>query len=356
MIKAAFEGTKVGTNTHLDFSTVGRDFRQEAIQKGIVYANIFPYVIWEMQDAVNDCKAYGSKKFDAVHSWDKAVAFYAGSKTRGKGYGIHGSEGGNLLYRLADQRCENFKTCVDGFTGISKVNQDIFALFNIGKEVAQSNCAALDSLAEKIGTLALIPYVQGTLRYLWNTKNGQTAKDAGQLWAFATAILPFMAENDENAAEMLYKRAWELDFDSSSYEEIKTALEGTYSKLGAGVGVGLVTCEAVGDLHSGPTESQLLSPGTCISNPRTEDSEESRLGLVVGLTVFSVALTALFVYTCILKRRAQTKYNTAVFQGMGNRIGIRILDEGRERDDTIDSATWASRPDHVVGPVQGSDR
>merc|ERR1711935_806601 len=265
MIKAAFDGTKVGTNAHLDFSTVGRDFRKEAIQKGIVYMNIFPYVIWEMQDAVNDCKAYGSKKFDAVHAWDKAVAFYAGSKTRGKGYGIHGSEGGNLQYRLADQRCENFKTCVDGFTGISKVNQDIFALFNLGKEVAQSDCAALDSLAEKIGTLALIPYVQGTLRYLWNTKNGQTAKDAGRLWAFATAILPFIAADDENAAEMLYKRAWELDFDSSSYEEIKTALEGTYSKLGAGVGVGLVTCEAVGNLHSGPTESQLLSPGTCIS-------------------------------------------------------------------------------------------
>ena len=48
MIKAAFEGTKIGTNTHLDFSTVGRDFRKEAIQKGIVYTNIFPYVIWEM--------------------------------------------------------------------------------------------------------------------------------------------------------------------------------------------------------------------------------------------------------------------------------------------------------------------
>ena len=30
MILAAFEGTKVGSNTHLDFSTVGRDFRKEA--------------------------------------------------------------------------------------------------------------------------------------------------------------------------------------------------------------------------------------------------------------------------------------------------------------------------------------
>ena len=53
MIKAAFDGTNVGD---MNFGTVGRDFRKEAIQKGIVYLNIFPYVIWEMQDAVNDCK------------------------------------------------------------------------------------------------------------------------------------------------------------------------------------------------------------------------------------------------------------------------------------------------------------
>jgi len=89
MIKAAFDGTKVGTNAHLDFSTVGRDFRKEAIQKGIVYMNIFPYVTWEMQDAVNDCNAFaGTANDDAsVHAWDEAVAFYAGSKTRGIGYG-----------------------------------------------------------------------------------------------------------------------------------------------------------------------------------------------------------------------------------------------------------------------------
>ena len=131
MIKAAFEGTKVGTNTHLDFSTVGRDFRKEAIQKGIVYTNIFPYVIWEMQDAVNDCNA--KKHIDAVHAWDTAVALYAGSKTRGKGYGIHGPDGGNLQYRLADKRCQNFKTCADGFAGTAQVNHDIFALFNLGR-------------------------------------------------------------------------------------------------------------------------------------------------------------------------------------------------------------------------------
>merc|ERR1711935_1187469 len=136
MIRAAFDGTKVGTNAHLDFSTVGRDFRKEAIQKGIVYMNIFPYVTWEMQDAVNDCKAFAGTANDdeSVHAWDEAVAFYAGSKTRGIG---SGASGGNLQYALADKRCKNFKTCADGFTGVSKVNQDIFALFNLGKVEAR---------------------------------------------------------------------------------------------------------------------------------------------------------------------------------------------------------------------------
>ena len=38
-----------------NFGSVGMDFRKEVIQKGVVYLNVFPYVIWEMQDAINDC-------------------------------------------------------------------------------------------------------------------------------------------------------------------------------------------------------------------------------------------------------------------------------------------------------------
>jgi hypothetical protein len=50
MVRAAFEGTTIGD---VNFGAVGRTFRNEAIQKGIVYMNIFPYVIWEMQDQVS---------------------------------------------------------------------------------------------------------------------------------------------------------------------------------------------------------------------------------------------------------------------------------------------------------------
>lgn len=326
MIKAAFEGTKVGTNTHLDFSTVGRDFRKEAIQKGIVYTNIFPYVIWEMQDAVNDCLALAGTNNDdkSVHAWDEAVAFYAGSKTRGKGYGILESEAGNLQYRLADKRCINFKTCANGFSGTSKTNQDIFALFNLGKEEAKksavaastADCAQLNTLKEKISTLSLVPFVQGTLRYLYKTRNddsGRSAKQVGELWAFATAILPFVAEADANAAEMLYRRAWQLDFTSNSYEEIKSALEATYPKLGAGAGVGLVTCEAVGDLYGGTTDDTLLSAGTCYSSSSTSNDEVD-VGLAAGLSVLAFVFLVSTVAMCFLKVKAEKKYEAMLLK------------------------------------------
>lgn len=133
-------------------------------------------------------------------------------------------------------------------------------------------CGSFNSLAEKIGTLALIPFLQGTLRYLCSKRFGQTAKDAGELWAFATAILPFVAEADANAGEMLHSRAWQLNFTSNSYEKIKSALEATYPKLGAGAGFGLVTCEAVGNLYSGPSDAQRISTRACSSTSRPEAS------------------------------------------------------------------------------------
>merc|ERR1712159_382719 len=262
MIKAAFDGTNVG---HMNFGTVGRDFRKEAIQKGIVYLNVFPYVIWEMQDQVNDCNAGTLTNNDdaSVHAWDEAVAFYAGS-TVGESYGT--SSTGKLQFALADKRCKNFKTCTDGFSGGSQVNADIPALFNAGKEAARTgvkadgDCDTLDSLMDKISGLSLVPFVQGVMRYLYKTKSVASAKEAGELWAFATAVLPFVNEVDSVAAEKLYQRAWKLDFSTNSYEDIKSGVESTLTRLGAGDGVGLVTCSMVGDLYDGTVLSNVGCP------------------------------------------------------------------------------------------------
>ena len=263
MIKAAFDGTTVTGNSDLNFGTVGRDFRKEAIQKGIVYLNVFPYVIWEMQDQVNDCNAGTLTNNDdnSVHAWDEAVAFYAGS-TVGESYGT--SETGKLQFALADKRCGNFKTCTNGFSGGSQVNADILALFNTGKEAARTgedgDCDTLDSLMDKISALSLVPFVQGVMRYLYKTKSVASAKEAGELWAFATAVLPFVNEVDSVAAEKLYQRAWAGDFSTNSYEDIKSGIESTLTRLGAGDGVGLVTCSMIGDLYDGTVLSNVGCP------------------------------------------------------------------------------------------------
>ena len=307
MVKAAFDGTNVG---HMNFGTVGRDFRKEAIQKGIVYLNVFPYVIWEMQDQVNDCNAGTLTNNDdaSVHAWDEAVAFYAGS-TVGGSYGT--SSTGKLQFALADKRCQNFKTCTDGFSGGSQVNADILAHFNAGKErantgnIANGDCDTLDSLMDKISGLSLVPFVQGVMRYLYKTKSVASAKEAGELWAFATAALPFVNEVDSVAAEKLYQRAWKLDFSTNSYEDIKSGIESTLTRLGAGDGVGLVTCSMVGDLYDGTV---LSNAGCSDSSSSSKSDKEIELGIGLGLGLPLCASLVAVVYLSIARNRNQRKF------------------------------------------------
>ena len=99
MINAAFEGTQIGD---LNFGTVGRTFRKEAIKKGLIYLNVYPYAIWEMQDMINDCRQGTSNDDSSVKAWDEAVAFWAGSLTRDYAYGA-ANDDDNFLYALGDK-------------------------------------------------------------------------------------------------------------------------------------------------------------------------------------------------------------------------------------------------------------
>ena len=306
MIKAAFEGTQIGD---LNFGTVGRTFRKEAIKKGLLYLNVYPYAIWEMQDQINDCRQGTSNDDSSVKAWDEAVAFWAGSLTRDYAYGAKNDDD-NFLYALGDKRCANFGTCANGFTGTALVNQELLALFNHGKEQARSgNCDPIDDIHEKIGTMMMLPFIQGTIRYLYYTKDTQDAKSAGELWAFATAILPFLNEVNPAAAEVLYKRAWLLDF-SGSFEADKKLLESTYSQFGVGAGKGMITCERVGDLYSDP--QTMLSENTCSSSSTSDDADKLSLplGLALGaICVVSIGLAATF-YT--KERKVKLMYDDLV--------------------------------------------
>merc|ERR1711935_1172600 len=268
-----------------DFGVVGRDFRKEVIQKGMIYLNIFPYVIWEMQDAINDCNAGaladnaasycgGSETYcgQSVHAWDEAVAFFAGSLESVTKGGVTGYSGGYLQYYLADKRCENFGTCTasydtnpDDFTGESKVNEEIITLFQRGEnEIAAAvtstsatKCDVPAKTMEEISTKMLVPFIQGTIRYLHKTelKAKRKAKEVGELFAFASTILPFIHAVDPATATMLYNHVWEMPTDPASdantVATIKSAMEATYPKLGFGAGIGTLKCSDIGSLHNG---------------------------------------------------------------------------------------------------------
>merc|ERR1711935_775593 len=279
ILEAAFKGEKVkdasDTKNKFDFAVVGRDFRKEVIQKGMIYFNIFPYVIWEMQDAINDCKDGDLTTNSwvggmAVHAWDEAVAFYTGSSEAVTKGGVTGYSGGYLQYYLADKRCENFGTCTasydtnpDDSTGESKVNEEIITLFQRGEaeitaavdSTSATKCDIPAKTMEEIATKMLVPFIQGTIRYLHKTStlSGRSAKQAGELFAFASTILPFIHAVDPAAATMLYSHVWEMPADPASdlntVATIKSAIEATYPKLGFGAGIGTIKCSDIGQLY-----------------------------------------------------------------------------------------------------------
>jgi hypothetical protein len=285
IVNASFYGTRIGD---IDFGAVGDDFRREVIQKGIVYLNVYPYVIWEMQDAINDCNTGDiSKNDNSVHAWDEAVAFYTGSLEMASQGGIEGlnscsSACGQLQFALAEKRCKNFGTCTadydnNGYAGYAKANSDIFSLFTQGRAqilgaAHTGTCPDTPDTMEKISGLMLIPFMQGVQRYLYKTSvpNIPSAKEAGELFAFASAVLPFIHKADPGAAEMLYNRAWLLDYTTDTWKDIKYAIEAAYPKLGVGAGMGVVTCEQVGELG----ESDVVLSEACV-DPVIEDEKET---------------------------------------------------------------------------------
>jgi len=314
IINATFNGGVI--SDIINMSAVGDDFRREVIQKGIVYLNIFPYVIWEMQDAINDCNTGDVTMNDnSVHAWDEAVAFYTGSLegvSQGGNNGLDSCTDGDceLQFMLADKRCTNFGTCIadyDGndFAGYSKVNYDIIALFTRGRDQILGaahtlECPDINETMHEISGLMLIPFIQGVHRYLYKTSVSATpsSKEAGELFAFASAVLPFIDLVDADAAEMLFNRAWNLDYTSDYWKDIKYAIEDTYPSLGLGAGRGVVTCAQVGEL----VESGVVQGEAC-QDPVESSKSTLEVWAIVIIVLLSVLLTVTFLYgICINKK------------------------------------------------------
>ena len=226
------------------------------------------------------------------------MAFYVGSLE-----GADGSGDGNLLYALADKRCENYGTCDDD--GMSAVNSNVMQLFDRGLEEVQSGgCADLVSTKNAIVKQMIVPMVQGTLRYAYKLaylSGGHKELSEGD--AFATAVVPFLYQCSDEDADLVRDN---LNFEAVSgsaltdsvmadgFDAVKAAFEDNYGCLG-------ITCADMGCLLDSSGEcydefSICKDSSTASSSSDKEKMAQWAIALIVALCLFVCIMCAVAAY------------------------------------------------------------
>jgi hypothetical protein len=248
------------------------------------------WVIREMEVAVANCQwecpSEDTKcNEDSIHSWDKAVAFYTGSKE-----GQQGNGDGVLLYALANDRCIQMNTCgMDGdeSIGTASVNIEIFEEFSAGqRHLRMGECASATRTKERIVQYMQIPLIQGTLKYahllasepfdLFREAEGAT---------FAASVLPLVHNCSTEDAARIYSNLKTGNGGNVDFRGVKRALERNYECMG-------VTCEQVGGIYiSGEYAKDARPCGM---------ERDNTIGMAVGISIGFLALAGIVVAYCTL--------------------------------------------------------
>lgn len=180
---------------HFDFGGSDGLARSHFIRYSAAYLNIGMSIISQLEKAVENCDDHCKEskcRHDSLHGIDGAVAFYTGS--------LQAEDGsGNLLYGLANEMCQHFKTCGrngNDFTGTAKVNLDIFDGFvRLQEQLKHSHCIDADVTKDAIIQRLFVPLIQAFQYYVHRRhiveQNGNTyrVEDAAP---FSAAILPLL--------------------------------------------------------------------------------------------------------------------------------------------------------------------
>merc|ERR1712106_808520 len=231
-IKAALKGEDETKRVRVPMDFLGKEdiFRIECAKKGSAYWSVWMYVIREMEDAITDCKSGCEFCNDApVHAWDEAWAFYTGSLE-----GESGRESGRCLYRLAEKRCTNYRTCEGG---VSRVNKEILKKFSDGKrKLDQGKCDEIQPIKKEIVNLMSIPLIQGTLRYAHKIARGDgSPKEKAEGVAFLGAIIPRLYACSHQDADTVKQHMWidgDMNASKDGFKTVKDAFQRNYDCLG----------------------------------------------------------------------------------------------------------------------------
>lgn len=252
------------------------DGRIQVIKKGTAYMNVWMYVIREMEDALDDCQqGCISCNDEPVHAWDEAVAFYAGSLE-----GPDGSSDGNLLYKLAEKRCGNFKTCGEdenALDGTAKMNIEIMRQFKAGQnDLLNGMCPEAKLKKEAIEKLMAVPLVQGTIRYAYirdYQKTSSGVKEEAEGAVFAASVLPIVHACNAGDAQFIYDNM-RAGFGNPDFKGVKAAFERNYECMG-------ITCSNVGGYYDDGNLKYFDQAEPCTS-VAVESSSKTNTAAIVG--------------------------------------------------------------------------
>jgi len=297
--------------------------RVELVKKGIAYQGVWMYAVHKFETAIADClKGTTADVVSAKLNWDRGMAYYIGS-LEGSTYA---ASTGNLLYNLAQKRCEDFGTCASGADSSTKAaaNTRVIDLATDGMAYfvhSQLSCAdpQLDTIFRNIVSQMTVPLVQGMLKYAWKAdpaKAGDCSADAGNAeaavssgcaqswaegWAFAAAVLPQVHKCDASAATKIKEN---LDIESTAgpmtggVKAVKDAIESVYDCLG-------ISCTDVGAYQSSGVvyagmDACTFAPSNDVDSttssgatvPMDTDSAAHRAGAALAGAVVAAAVIA----------------------------------------------------------------
>lgn len=300
---AAFNLTKtVLYRGNVDFSrykskTIDRDAQTEAIKIGTLFLNVWIYITYKMDLAVNSCDHLDREP--DIASWDAAYALFTGSLdhvTKDSNHSdtkITKKGKGHMLHALADQLCSSFGTCEseNGLDGPSSITVALLRGFRLGQEfLTTRECRVAQDVQRVMQNAMVVPLIQGLLLHTYERIDAMKV-----LWsesrntAYAAAVLPVLHSCNENDAEIVREtvhRKGKLTM--QDFRTVKEALEQNYACLG-------VTCVDVGGVWDHANERYMEGATACSSYGSYFESGGRQTFSIVVLSIIVIILTLVFV-------------------------------------------------------------
>jgi hypothetical protein len=239
----------------------------------------------------------GLERPDAFE-WDSAVAYYAGSQVE------FANEKGDLIFSLADKRCEDMRTC--GITGTLKsgnafINHEIFHWFNRGqRDIVEGYCKGAQIAKDKIVELMAVPLIQSVIRYAHivdgegtSSVIDQLEKHTGEAAVYALAVAPLVHHCSPEDAAIIVANLKAKSPTNVDFAAVKGALERNYHCM-------KVRCHHVGGIYDDVTDSYKEGAGPCSDLTVGLTEQQKKWAMALGISFGSIFLIAIIV--CVVGR------------------------------------------------------